>query len=235
MLHRAGNVDGEGDGCGLLLDIPRGIWADEVRAGGHASHLALDPCFAVGHLMIDRSETDPGGVRERARELMRKAGAARARRARGRGGLHGAGPRGPRGGAAVLAGGRLGGGAAPVLRACRGAGGSARPARGVVSAPTPASTRCWEPLPCSGGYYPDLRDPRAETAAVFGHNRYSTNTWTSFRRAQPFGVLGHNGEINTIARLRQEARMLERAAARRRVGLAGPRPARARRWCTAAA
>ena len=23
MLHRAGNVDGEGDGCGVLLDIPR--------------------------------------------------------------------------------------------------------------------------------------------------------------------------------------------------------------------
>ncbi len=27
MLHRAGNVDGEGDGCGVLLDIPRKIWA----------------------------------------------------------------------------------------------------------------------------------------------------------------------------------------------------------------
>src|SRR5690606_407202 len=35
MLHRAGNVDGEGDGCGLLVDIPRKIWAEEVRAGGH--------------------------------------------------------------------------------------------------------------------------------------------------------------------------------------------------------
>src|SRR3954451_12906410 len=35
MLHRAGNVDGEGDGCGLLVDIPRRIWAEEVRSGGH--------------------------------------------------------------------------------------------------------------------------------------------------------------------------------------------------------
>ena len=32
MLHRAGNVDGEGDGCGLMIDIPRKIWAEEVRA-----------------------------------------------------------------------------------------------------------------------------------------------------------------------------------------------------------
>ena len=44
MLHRAGNVDGEGDGCGVLIDIPRKIWAEEVRAGGHASQLALDHC-----------------------------------------------------------------------------------------------------------------------------------------------------------------------------------------------
>ena len=42
MLHRAGNVDGEGDGCGLLVDIPRKIWAEEIRAGGHNPALALE-------------------------------------------------------------------------------------------------------------------------------------------------------------------------------------------------
>ena len=57
-----------------------------------------------------------------------------------------------------------------------------------------------------GEYYPDLRDERFETIGCFGHNRYSTNTWPSFRRVQPFTVLGHNGEINTIEQLRQEAR-----------------------------
>ena len=59
-----------------------------------------------------------------------------------------------------------------------------------------------------GEYYPDLGDERLETVAAFGHNRYSTNTWPSFKRVQPFTVLGHNGEINTIAQLRQEAAML---------------------------
>ena len=59
-----------------------------------------------------------------------------------------------------------------------------------------------------GDYYPDLRDERFETIGCFGHNRYSTNTWPSFKRVQPFSVLGHNGEINTIEQLRQEARML---------------------------
>ena len=43
MLHRAGNVDGEGDGCGILVDIPRRIWAEEVRAGGHNPALAQRP------------------------------------------------------------------------------------------------------------------------------------------------------------------------------------------------
>ena len=57
-------------------------------------------------------------------------------------------------------------------------------------------------------YFNDLNDPRTETVALLGHNRYSTNTWPSFMRVQPFSVLGHNGEINTIARLRSEARML---------------------------
>ena len=59
-----------------------------------------------------------------------------------------------------------------------------------------------------GEYYPDLVDERFETVGCFGHNRYSTNTWPSFKRVQPFSVLGHNGEINTIAQLRQEATML---------------------------
>jgi glutamate synthase (NADPH) large chain len=54
MLHRAGNVEGEGDGCGLLLDVPRKIWAEEVRSGGHAPKLALDRRFAVAHVFISR-------------------------------------------------------------------------------------------------------------------------------------------------------------------------------------
>jgi glutamate synthase (NADPH) large chain len=43
---------------------------------------------------------------------------------------------------------------------------------------------------------------------TLGHNRYSTNTLSSFFRVQPFSVLGHNGEINTISKLRDEARMI---------------------------
>jgi glutamate synthase (NADPH/NADH) large chain len=57
-------------------------------------------------------------------------------------------------------------------------------------------------------YFPDLRDTDFMSVITIGHSRYSTNTETAFERVQPFSLLGHNGEINTIARLRQEARML---------------------------
>ncbi|HWO69216.1 MAG TPA: glutamate synthase-related protein [Actinomycetota bacterium] len=48
-------------------------------------------------------------------------------------------------------------------------------------------------------FYPDLRDPMVEASFVLFHQRYSTNTAPSWERAQPFRMLGHNGEINTIA------------------------------------
>src|SRR5690606_30340704 len=40
------------------------------------------------------------------------------------------------------------------------------------------------------------------------HARYSTNTMSIFERVQPFHLLGHNGEFNTISRFRQEARQV---------------------------
>ena len=49
---------------------------------------------------------------------------------------------------------------------------------------------------------------------AFGHNRYATNTTTSFERVQPFPTFAHNGEINTIARLRDEATSLGIALSR---------------------
>ena len=73
MLHRAGNVDGEGDGCGLLVDIPRKIWAEEVRAGGHNPSLALDDAFAVAHVFVERSQ-DLDKIQHDAREILGRGG-----------------------------------------------------------------------------------------------------------------------------------------------------------------
>ncbi|MGZ8784747.1 MAG: glutamate synthase subunit alpha, partial [Acidimicrobiia bacterium] len=47
-------------------------------------------------------------------------------------------------------------------------------------------------------YYRDLVDPRFESAMALIHQRFSTNTFPSWRLAQPFRFLCHNGEINTL-------------------------------------
>jgi glutamate synthase (NADPH/NADH) large chain len=211
MLHRAGNVDGEGDGCGILVDIPRRIWAEEVRSGGHNPALALDPSFAVAHVFIDRSQ-DVEVARHDAREIL------------GRGGFR------------ILAE-RLGAVDSQALGATareeephfwQVAGLVPDPERrdrvtfdlmieleaelGFHLPSFSVATCVYKVMGAPNvlaEYYPDLRDERAETVGCFGHNRYSTNTWPSFDRVQPFTVLGHNGEINTIEQLRQEARMLD--------------------------
>jgi glutamate synthase (NADPH) large chain len=210
MLHRAGNVDGEGDGCGLMVDLPRRIWAEEVRKDGHNPSLVLDPAFAVAHVFIERS-AEAERTKHDAREIL------------------------VGGGFRILAE-RDGVVSSPALGATAREeephfwqlGGLVADAdnrdrtlfdllneledRLDVNLPSFSASTCVYKVMGAprvlGEYYPDLTDERFETVAAFGHNRYSTNTWPSFKRVQPFSILGHNGEINTIAQLRQEAKML---------------------------
>ena len=47
-------------------------------------------------------------------------------------------------------------------------------------------------------FYPDLLDERFISRFAVYHQRYSTNTFPTWKLAQPFRVLAHNGEINTL-------------------------------------
>ncbi|HEV2109278.1 MAG TPA: glutamate synthase large subunit [Thermomicrobiales bacterium] len=47
-------------------------------------------------------------------------------------------------------------------------------------------------------FFTDLQDPVVESAIALFHQRYSTNTFPTWGLAQPFRQLAHNGEINTI-------------------------------------
>ena len=47
-------------------------------------------------------------------------------------------------------------------------------------------------------FYPDLESPYFTTALALVHSRFSTNTFPTWGLAQPFRMLCHNGEINTI-------------------------------------
>jgi glutamate synthase (NADPH/NADH) large chain len=215
MLHRAGNVDGEGDGCGLMLDLPRKIWAEEVRVGGHDPALTLDDAFAVCHVFVERSQ-DVEKIKHDARELLAEGGFRILAERIGKVDSTALGPTARE--------------EEPIFWQIAGLVSDAKHRDAVVfelllelerrlgvHVPSFSGTTCVYKVMGSpnvlGAYYPDLKDPRFETIGAFGHNRYSTNTWPSFKRVQPFSAIGHNGEINTIEQLRQEAKMLAVAIA----------------------
>ena len=52
--------------------------------------------------------------------------------------------------------------------------------------------------PQLANFYVDVADPDFETGLAVFHQRYSTNTFPTWERAQPFRLLCHNGEINTL-------------------------------------
>ena len=47
-------------------------------------------------------------------------------------------------------------------------------------------------------YYQDLQDSRIDSAIALVHSRFSTNTFPTWELAQPFRIVAHNGEINTL-------------------------------------
>jgi glutamate synthase (NADPH/NADH) large chain len=47
-------------------------------------------------------------------------------------------------------------------------------------------------------FFPDLRQADYATAIALVHSRFSTNTFPSWPLAQPFSLMAHNGEINTV-------------------------------------
>ncbi|RYY93514.1 MAG: glutamate synthase subunit alpha, partial [Alphaproteobacteria bacterium] len=49
-----------------------------------------------------------------------------------------------------------------------------------------------------GTFYKDLTNPLCESALALVHQRFSTNTFPSWRLAHPYRFIAHNGEINTV-------------------------------------
>jgi glutamate synthase (NADPH/NADH) large chain len=210
MLHRAGNVDGEGDGCGVTVDIPRAIWQEEVRNGGHAPKLALDPAFAVAHVFVSR-KADMDQIARKARQILNRSGLRVLAERLDRVDSTALGPTAREEEPHFWQLAVLVPDASARDRSLFDVAIELENQLGLHITSFSAETAVYKVMGAPKvlqHYFDDLNDPRAETVAVLGHNRYSTNTWPSFMRVQPFSVLGHNGEINTIARLRSEARMV---------------------------
>jgi glutamate synthase (NADPH/NADH) large chain len=213
MGHRSGEVNGEGDGCGVMTDIPRLLWAQALEQEGKPGWVAEDRRFFVGHLMIPNTEADIPGVKARVLNIFKENNIdillERPVLAR------------------PQALGKMARLQAPYLWQIAGLV-SQGPLENVERTLFTLSLEIERRLnifvsslssyvvvyKVRGSietlyqYYPELRNPDFTTAITIGHARYSTNTATSFERVQPFSLLGHNGEINTIARLREQAQML---------------------------
>ena len=213
MNHRAGFINGEGDGVGIHIDIPRALWQEKLKNAGADSSLADSPHFVVGHFFIDR-HADKGQTIE---EIIQKAKNSHlsevfvSDQAYSRDAL---GPIALQENPVFL---QVGFIASKEY--------SQQALSGLLFDLTVEIERnesihvsslsqyhavykvmgAGDILP---KYYPDLSSPLVASTMTLGHNRYCTNTLSSFFRVQPFSVLGHNGEINTIARLRDEAQMV---------------------------
>ncbi len=213
MVHRAGDVDGEGDGVGIHTDIPRAIWADVLAAQGLDPQLATHPRFGVGHFLIPRSESY--WLKALKEQVLRRMAAEGLQVLVERKGMTNPQALGPRGQAdepefwqvAVLA--PEDGPAADPLLFKVGLAIEEETPLTVVSFSVHTTVFKVRGAPETlVHYFPELVDPRFATRAVIGHNRYSTNTSTAFERVQPFHLLGHNGEINTIRQHREQTAML---------------------------
>ncbi len=212
MGHRAGEVGGEGDGCGILSDIPRELWRGYLGKNGRSPDLAASPDFALGHLLVPRDalESDPG-LQEKILARFEEAGMSVL--------LEKPGPVRSE----ILS--SAARGSEPLFWqiALLSAESKKTPERlydlhlgietdfpvHVASLSSHVASYKLQGAPeLLTRYYPELKHRDFFSAITFGHSRFSTNTLPNVMRAQPFGLLGHNGEINTIARLREEARMM---------------------------
>ncbi len=214
MHHRSGEIDGEGDGCGILTDIPRALWARDLAAIGKEPALADDRRFAVGHFFVPPSDREQAvAIMATVEAVLRDAGCtvlvsrpmAVVSDALGR--------LGRREEPATW---QIAFLTPPMEAVARDAllfdlqlAVEARTAALTVSLSADSVVyKVRGTAQVLTAYYPDLGDPAFVSAISIGHNRYSTNTTTAFERVQPFSLLGHNGEINTIAKFRTESQML---------------------------
>ena len=210
MVHRSGSVDGEGDGSGLLVDLPRPQWRRRLAGEGLDPSAADDPHFTVAHVFFDAAEAAADQV-PRIEAIIAEHGFRVLWSGEGtvdRGAL---GPRASE--------------TPPIFWqiAC------------LADEGTPASKNCYRAmvqierdLDCHvasfsandavykvqgqpeviARFYPEMQEDDFASSRIIAHNRYSTNTYPTFSRVQPFSILGHNGEINTIAQLREQSEQL---------------------------
>ncbi len=209
MGHRTGFVNGEGDGAGVQTDIPRRLWARKLSQASLRASLASHPGFWVGHLFVP-SEADTPDLHDRIHTAFDGAGLNLIYQQPGRTRHEALGGNGRLNPPAFwqIAGYVEFQGVEKRLLEVQTRLETDFPIHFLSLSPHVVVYKVRGSVETLSRYFPDLQDRNYDTSVVLCHSRYSTNTVSSFDRAQPFALLGHNGEINTITRLRLEAEQI---------------------------
>lgn len=212
MNHRAGFINGEGDGVGIHIDIPRALWKEKLAAVNVDSSVVDNENFIVGHVFFNRS----GDAEVIKAELKAKLVQYDLELIFDTDNVTDSSALGP---IAIQEN--------PVFwqfaSLSKETGNELSKKlfniivdfemNDQVHVASLSQHHAVYKVMGAGDilpkYYQDLASPLVASTMTLGHNRYSTNTLSSFFRVQPFSVIGHNGEINTIAKLRDEANMVD--------------------------
>ncbi|WP_405031131.1 glutamate synthase-related protein [Paenibacillus hexagrammi] len=213
MEHRSGFINGEGDGCGILTDIPRALWEKKLTDAGLDGKLAYDNRFSVAHIFVPRKlELSVADMQNGIRDLFKQHNVSIILEQENQVDNSVLGANGLADEPTFW----------QVAALCEQADVTvadhlfelhiAIESRYNVHVATLSNvTAAYKVMGAASilpKYFNDTRDPLFKAQVTIGHNRYSTNTQSSFFRVQPFSLLGHNGEINTIKKMRLEAEMV---------------------------
>ena len=214
MGHRTGEIDQEGDGVGIQTDIPKVIWSKKLSAKELDSRLVYNPQFTILHLMIKRGNQEKiAAIIESVEKLLQTSGYEVIYSNEMTVSHDALGPRGkaleplcwnialvPQGRRTI---------AEAKSHELQLQIEKLYSEVSVVSfSQNSAIYKIRGDVRTLQNYFPELKHPDFKSAISLGHGRYSTNTESTHERAQMFSTLGHNGEINTIMRLRNEAKRL---------------------------
>ncbi|OIJ17257.1 glutamate synthase [Anaerobacillus alkalilacustris] len=211
MNHRAGFINEEGDGVGIHIDIPRALWKEKLSEVNQNPNIVDNPNFVVGHFFIS-NEADVTKSKDNIKVKFAKANLEVVYETDQVTNSDALGPLGRREEpyfwqVALLTNHNVENLSSKLFDL------TIEIEKDAYIHVTSLSQYSAVYKVMGAGdilpkFYKDLSNPLVASTMTLGHNRYSTNTLSNFFRVQPFSVLGHNGEINTIARLRDEAAML---------------------------
>ncbi|PEB51000.1 glutamate synthase [Bacillus pseudomycoides] len=212
MNHRAGFINGEGDGIGIHIDLPTALWKEKLKKNGYNPAIVDHPHFIVGHFFLSKKE-NVNHLKNSIRTKLENENFTIVFEDEEIINSDALGPLGkqeePLFWQIALIAESENKNIDQILFSLTIA---IEENEAIHVASLSHNHVVYKVLGAGDtlvAYYDDLQHPLIASTMTLGHNRYSTNTLSNFFRVQPFSILGHNGEINTIAKLRDQAKMID--------------------------